>query len=195
MSVRRGAGATFCLLAGLGCFAGLGCGGPDSPKIEIFLGGGVGQAFVPVSAQARYVELAGEPDRLTLVLASYEVGCDRFEPPPPGEVFVTVTVQSPPGAGLKPGEYPWPGSLEAMQAAEIPIALPFVRLASEGRALPGGGVLKLDALEPALHGQVRGALLFQDGSDGGAPTFRLTGRFSARICRAVLDPTRRQNQP
>lgn len=173
----------------------LACDGSAPAKIEVFLGGGMGKAFVPVSALARYVELAGEPDRLTLVLASYEVGCDRFEPPPAGEVFVTVTVQAPPGAGLKPGPYPWPGSIEAVQAAEIPLALPFVRLASEGRALPGGGRLELEALEPTLHGQVRGALVFQDGADGGAPTFRLSGPFSARICRVVLDPTRRQNQP
>ena len=173
----------------------LACGGSAPAKIDVFLGSGVGRAFVPVSALARYVELAGEPDRLTLVLASYEVGCDRFVPPPAGEVFVTVTVQAPPGAGLKPGDYPWPGSVEAVQAAEVPLALPFVRLASEGRALPGGGLLKLETLEAALHGQVRGALVFQDGADGGAPTFRLSGPFSARICRVVLDPTRRQNQP
>lgn len=173
----------------------LACQASTPAKIDVFLGSGVGKAFVPVSALARYVELAGEPDRLSLVLASYEVGCDRFEPPPAGEVFVNVTVQAPPGVGIKPGDYPWPGSVEAVQAAEMPLALPFVRLASEGRALPGGGLLKLESLEPSLHGQVRGALVFQDGADGGAPTFRLSGAFSARICRVVLDPSRRQNQP
>lgn len=171
------------------------CHSPPPAKIDVLLGSGAGRAFVPVSALARYVELAGEPDRLTVVLASYEVGCDRFENPPGGEIFVTVTAQAPPGVGLRPGDYPWPGSIEAVQAAEAPLALPFVRLASEGRALPAGGALKLETLEPALHGQVRGSLLFQDGQDGGAPTFRLAGAFTARICRAVLDPTRRQNQP
>jgi len=172
-----------------------GCGESATPKIDVLLGGGVGRAFAPVSALARYVELAGEPDRLTVVLASYEVGCDHFDAPKEGELFVSVTVQAPPGIGLKPGDYPWPGSVEALQAAEGPLALPFVRLAKEGRALPGGGLMKLELLEPVTHGQVRGALLFQDSSDGGAPTVRLAGPFSARICRAVLDPTRRQNQP
>jgi hypothetical protein len=174
---------------------GTSCHQSSAPKIDVLLGGGVARAFAPVSALARYVELAGEPDRLTLVLASYEVGCDRFENPPEGQIFVSITVQAPPGVGLKPGDYPWPGSVEGVQAAEAPLSLPFVRLTTEGRALPGGGLLKLDALEPSLHGQVRGALVYQDGSEGGSPTFRLTGPFSARICRAVLDPTRRQNQP
>lgn len=189
MKLRRCARGALLGLLGLACHS------STPAKIDVFLGGGMGKAFVPTSALARYVELAGEPDRLMLVLASYEVGCDRFSEPPPGEVFVTVTLQAPPGTGIKPGDYPWSGSVEAVQAAEIPLALPFVRLANEGRALPGGGLLKLELLEPTLHGQVRGSLLFQDGSDGGAPTFRLSGPFSARICRAVLDPTRQQNQP
>jgi hypothetical protein len=175
--------------------SGLGCDDSGAPKIDVLLGAGAARTFVPVSALARYVELAGEPDRLSIVLASYEVGCDRFENPPPGEIFVSVTVEAPPGVGLKAGDFPWPGLVDGVLGAETPVAFPFVRLATEGRALPGGGLLKLDTLEPALHGQVRGALLFQDGSEGGAPTFRLVGPFSARICRAVLDPTRRQNQP
>lgn len=174
---------------------GIGCDPSSTPKIDVLLGGGVARAFVPVSALARYVELAGEPDRLTLVLASYEVGCDRFVTPPEGQLFVSITVQAPPGVGLKPGDYPWPGSIDGVQAAESPMSLPFVRLTHEGRALPGGGLLRLDALEPTLHGQVRGTLLYHDGAEGGSPTFRLAGPFSARVCRAVLDPTRRQNQP
>jgi hypothetical protein len=171
-----------------------GCDKSSAPKIDVLLGAGVARAFAPVSALARYVELAGEPDRLTLVLASYEVGCDRFETPPDGQLFVSIVVQAPPGVGLKPGDYPWSGAVDTVQAAESPLSLPFVRLANEGRALPGGGLLRLDALEPRLHGQVRGTLLYQDGAEGSS-TFRLAGPFSARICRAVLDPTRRQNQP
>ena len=174
---------------------GLACEPSGVPKIDVLLGSGVARTFVPVSALARYVELAGEPDRLSLVLASYEVGCDRFSNPPPGELFVSITVQAPPGVGLKPGDYPWPGLVDGVLAAESPVALPFVRLEAEGRALPGGGLLKLETLEPSVHGLVRGALLFQDGSEGGTPSFRLVGPFSARVCRAVLDPTRQQNQP
>jgi hypothetical protein len=193
--MRRGITRALRPFCGVLLLSGLGCEESNVPKIDVLLGGGAARTFAPVSALARYVELAGEPDRLTIVLSSYEVGCDRFENPPLGEIFVSVTVQAPPGVGLKAGDFPWPGLVDGVLAAEMPVALPFVRLATEGRALPGGGLLKLDTLEPILHGQVRGSLLFQDGSDGGAPTFRLVGPFSARICRAVLDPTRRQNQP
>jgi len=189
----KGAPCAVCIIAL--AWAGLGCEESSAPKIDVLLGAGAARTFAPVSALARYIELAGEPDRLTIVLSSYEVGCDRFENPPPGEIFVSVTVEAPPGVGLKTGDFPWPGLVDGVLSAETPVALPFVRLASEGRALPGGGLLKLDTLEPVLHGQVRGSLLFQDSSEGGAPTFRLVGPFSARICRAVLDPTRRQNQP
>ncbi len=100
--LRSLGGLRLLLVLGLG----VGCEPTNTPKIEVLLGGGVARAFVPVSALARYVELAGEPDRLTVVLASYEVGCDRFENPPVGELFVSLTVQAPPGVGLKPGGLP-----------------------------------------------------------------------------------------
>lgn len=182
------------LLAGLTILALLACNRDPMPTFEIMLAGGPLRKISPRVALARYVELAGEPDRLTLILASYDAGCAEFRPPPAGEVLVTVSVQALAGAGLTPGEYPWAGSLEAMQAADAPVAMPFVRLASEGRVLPAGGSLRLERLEPFLHGEVRGVLHFQDGGEGEPPSFRLVGPFRARLCQAALDPTRQADR-
>lgn len=171
-----------------------GCEQEDVPEITVQVGPRSSFAFAPRTALARYVEHPTQPDQLKLLIASYELGCNAFVAPLPGEVFVTVTAQVPRGEEIGVGDFPWGGDIEPLKTGQAKIALPFVRLADEGRALPAGGELRLEEVEKKLHGRIRGQLRFQDGGEGEAKTAGLAGSFVARICELSVDATRRQNQ-
>jgi hypothetical protein len=140
------------------------------------------------------MEHATAPDEMRLLLASYEMGCNEFKRPAAGEVFVTVTLRVPSGEVIEPGTYPWTGDLESFKDAKVAGALPFVRLAEEGRALPPGGELRLDRFEKRQYGEVTGELLFQDGGEGETRTAALMGPFRARVCALSLDESRRKKE-
>jgi hypothetical protein len=174
--------------------AALACARDAAPPLELRLGDAQATRFVPLTALARYVELAGRGDQLRLVFASYEQGCDRFVPPGDGAVHVQVTVQAPAGAPLETGAYPASGDLADFEGGQRG-ALAYVRLRDGGRALPGGGKVELERLDLRLHGEVVGELALSDGSAGQPERHHLRGRFRARLCHVALDRARRQKAP
>lgn len=155
------------------------------------------------SGFAHYYELPGQDDLLRIVLASYPLGCDEYEPPDPGQVFITVTLRVPSQKTIEPGKYPWKGLDPQVPDPEAepapgepnappePSALPFVRLSQDARPLPAGGELVLTKFEPETFGLVEGELSFRDADTGQAATAALLGRFSVRLCHLSLDATRR----
>lgn len=172
------------------CLVTTGCTRRQAPEIVLELGS-TRFSFVPESAFAEYYELSGESDRLRLTFASYKTGCDRYVPPAEGEVIVTVTLRVPPGEALTPAEFSWKGLGEEPRNATEKDALPFVRLAREGRLLDPGGLVRLALFEKNPFGRVEGTLEFQGKKEeGGASTGALRGDFKTRLCRVSLDPGR-----
>ncbi len=182
------------VLSALGWLCLTACRSQPEPTIELQVGPRSNHVISPKTTLARYVEHPTRPDQLRIIISNYELGCDSFKKPSEGEVFVTVTVLVPPGEEIESGSYPWRGDLEKAKNGETASALPFVRLAHEGRPLPAGGELMLDSIEKKLHGTVTGQLQFQDGGEGQPKTAGLRGAFSARMCDVSLDATRRQDQ-
>lgn len=176
----------------------LGCESP--PKDEVTLQVGAAQAiqFEVESGFAHYYELPGHGDVLRIVLASYEVGCMEYLPPSEGEVFVTITLRLAPNETINTGKYPWSGLVvegdgdeEDPTLAPRGVALPFVRLAQDARALPPGGYLELRKFVPERFGMVAGELAFRDAIEGQAATTALLGSFEVRLCHTELDEARR----
>lgn len=179
------------------------CEETKDPEITLQVGPEEIHRFGANSGFAHYYELPGQDDLLRIVLASYPIGCDEYEPPDPGQVFITVTLRVPPQKTIEPGKYPWRGldpqtrdseaeaALGETNAAPEPSALPFVRLSEDARPLPAGGELVLTKFEPETFGLVEGELGFRDADTGQAATAALLGRFSVRLCHLSLDVTRR----
>lgn len=181
------------LLLAICCAGAAGCDAPAQSPITLQVGPNQVLSFAPRSAFAHYYELPGHDDVLRLVLASYPMGCESFIPPGPGEVYITVTVFAPPTTTIEPGEYRWEGrSSDEDQEESEPraYALPFVRLAKEGRPLPPGGLLKLKTIQKEALGLVEGQFAFRDGGDHQAATAALMGDFSLRLCHTDFDPAR-----
>lgn len=194
------------LLLCLGAFCAASCNRSSEQEITLQVGPEEIHRFGASSGFAHYYELPGEDDILRIVLASYPLGCEEYEPPEPGEVFITVTLRVPPQKTLEPGEYTWKGMktgdsakdadadtgpAPAEDAPPEPSALPFVRLAKDARALPAGGGLTLTKFEPETFGVVEGELRFRDADTGQAASTALLGHFSVRLCHLSLDETRR----
>lgn len=181
------------MLVVLSCLGVGACRKDEGAPITVELGGGRSHRFVPAVALARYVEIPAAPDELRIVLASYRMGCDTFDPPPPGEVFASVVALVPDGATIGPGEFTWPGAVPEGKLAE-PLAVPTVGLADGTRTVEARGKLRLDQVELTDNGRVTGQLLFAEleGAEPGAraPSTRLSGGFTAHFCSLSLDPTR-----
>jgi len=188
--------------------ASLSCTETKGSQLTLQVGPGQTIQFEPKSAFAHYFELRGEPDVLRLFMASYEMGCQEYKSPEPGDVFVSVTVTVPEGEKLKLGNAMWeglslptadtllPGEKVVEEAPRPQVsALPFVRLAEEGRSLPPGGHLKLNEFQRSPHGLIRGELAFRDGGEGQAATAALLGEFEMRLCHLELDPARVEKSP
>lgn len=187
----------------LGVFCALSCNRSAEQEVTLQVGPEEIHRFGASSGFAHYYELPGEDDVLRIVLASYPLGCEQYQAPEPGEVFITVTLRVPPQKTLEPGEYPWKGlkpqasepnadaPTSEEEAPPEPSALPFVRLAKDARALPPGGGLTLTKFEPETFGVVEGELRFRDADTGQAASTALLGHFSVRLCHLSLDETRR----
>ncbi len=175
----------------------LGCKGREETQLSLQLGPERIIGFEAKSGFAHYYELPGEDDVLRIVLASYSIGCHAFTPPGPGEVFIAITVRVPGDRTLSVGRYPWPGIQlepndeedEVLEESST-IALPFVRLAGEARALPPGGELRLTQFEPEPFGEVKGELAFRNASVNEPASVALLGKFSVRLCKLQKDPAR-----
>lgn len=157
------------------------------------LGPEVQVRFRPVSAFAEYFELPGAPDQLRITLASYPADCEKFTPPPPAAMVVTVLAEVPLGRSLGAGDYPWTGALVLKEdgtsgSVDAPRSIPFVRLHNDARPLSAGGQLRLTTLERSEHGVVKGELDYRT-SDAKNPS-ALTGHFEVHLCRTVLDASR-----
>jgi hypothetical protein len=162
-----------------------GCRSQEAEEIELILGPEQVVRFQPRAAFAEYFELSGVSDQLRITLASYEADCRKLVPPPPHGVSITITVESPLGRPLGVGEYPYTAEEPRL---DQPRALPFIRLHEGAERLPAYGKLKLTGFEPDLHGLVRGELEFLNPEEGRGAA--LSGKFTVRLCRSVLDATR-----
>lgn len=173
------------------------------PELMLQTGQGRVHRFSAESGYAQYVEQSGGPDTLRIVVASYPLRCDEYEPPPEGEVLITVTVTSPAGAIEAPGQFRWTGEIPSSESSsaekeeerEEASALPFVRLSEEARPLPAGGQLALLQLEASPHGLVSGEFQFSDSSPGEAARAALFGPFQVPLCAVKLDPMRSRDEP
>lgn len=181
---KNGRAGISALLLGL-AIAVSGCRTPEADEIELILGPEQVVRFQPQAAFAEYFELSGVSDQLRITLASYEADCRKLVPPPPHSVSVTITVESPLGRPLGVGEYPFAAE---EPPADQPRALPFIRLHEGADRLPAYGRLKITGFEPSLHGLVKGELEFLNPEEGRSAA--LSGKFTVRLCRSVLDATR-----
>jgi hypothetical protein len=186
-----------------GAFLSLACEKTKDPEITLQVGPEKIHRFGASSGFAHYYELPGQDDLLRIVLASYPIGCEEYEAPDPGEVFITVSLRVPAPKTIEPGKYTWRGLLvpdpdpeaegesEEGTTEQEPSALPFVRLAEDARALPPGGGMTLTKFEPEKFGLVEGDFEFRDADAGQAANAALLGHFSVRLCHLGLDASRR----
>lgn len=161
------------------------CRGSSIEEIELSLQPAQTIRFSPKAGFAEYFELPGVSDQLRITLSSYGADCRKYVPPPPHEVSITLTVESPLGRPLEAGDYVYTESEPATDGARV---LPFIRLHDGADRLHTSGKLKLKKIEPGLHGIVQGELEFLTPAEGS--TAALSGKFNVRICRSVLDATR-----
>jgi len=182
------------------------CTSVEEPPITLQVGPDRILHFSPQSAYAQYFELPGEGDVLRIILASYPVPCKSYVPPGKGDVYVTVTVHSEAGQSMVGREFAWEGLPVAFFSASHPAAgaapsgstealspnwaLPYVRLAQEGRPLPPGGQVKITKFSREPFGVVEGEFKFSDAGDGEAATAALLGSFRVQLCHVEFDSTR-----
>jgi hypothetical protein len=168
-------------------------------KIQLSVGNKPEQAveFAPTVSLAQYVEAPGSGSELTLTFANYPASCDSFVAPGPNQVLLTVVVMSP-KAPLSPAAYPWAGHTAHGGTVERPLrayALPTVRLASHAYRIEPGGALGLEALNLRPGGEVRGLLGFDFPGNATTEASRISGPFTARICRFSADSSHPGTQP
>ncbi len=179
-------------------FAGA-CRGEAREVITVGVGPTPVYRFEPQAAFAHYYELPSRRDVLRIVLGSYPMSCEHYEPPKAGDVLITITVHADEGRPLAPGKFPYEGDSEREdekpEERKGATVLPFVRLAEDARALPPGGFLTLTQFSPEPSGLIEGELAFRDESGGQGADVSMTallGKFSLRLCRVVRDPSRQQ---
>lgn len=168
--------------------AAMGCSERQHPPIELNTGRGHEQIFTPQSAYAEYVELPQLRNELRLTLASYQTSCERFTPPPPGGVLVTIQLALPTQQRLEAGTFPWPGP-DARIAPGNPVtsayAEPGVRLGGVAGALqfPAGGGMQVTSARLERFGEVGGTLAFEAPAAVGHGASEIRGHFRAVLCR------------
>lgn len=159
------------------CF---GCRSKDPPAIELVVGSAPNAhvRFVPRTSLAEYVELADGSSELRILLASYQASCERFVPPGPSDASVTVLVTVPPGGRIASSQYYWRGRDHAP-----PFALPSARIGPRSFVFEPGGAVQLHNVLLEPEGRVEGLLQFEFAGTGDRPQTRISGRFSAAMCR------------
>jgi hypothetical protein len=163
------------------------CNKQPTPEIELVLGPEATHRFAPTVGYAEYYQLADGSDRLRVSLASYAADCAKFVPVPEGAVGVTLSLSSPMGQPILTGEYSVVGT---PPQGKLGHGSSFVRLHSESRVVRSPGSITLQKLEPRQHGLVEGSV--RQVPTGGEDQVALTGAFQVRICRAVLDESRKK---
>lgn len=180
-----------CCLRGAACIAGVvilaGCRQAPARKLQLSLGTKPDQTldFTPTVSLAEYVEAPGAGSELTLTFANYAASCDHFVPPGPGQALVSVVVVAPKGP-LTAATYPWAGHAIHGGTVERPLhayALPTVRLGPHAYRIEPGGGIAIEALQLRPGGEVRGLIGFDFPGNASNEATRISGAFSARICR------------
>jgi hypothetical protein len=173
------------------------CNKHVAPEIELVLGPEAAHRFAPTVGYAEYYQLADGSDRLRVTVASYAADCAKFVPVPEGTVSVTLSLSSPMGQPILTGEYPVLGSPDLGKAdlgkatrGRLGQGSSFVRLHSDSRVVHSPGGITLQKLEPRQHGLVEGVV--HQVPIAGENQVALTGAFRVRICRAVLDESRKK---
>jgi len=169
----------------------LGCDSEPIAVVHLSVGAlpGEHRSFQPKSAIAEYTELPGVGAELRVVLSSYPITCESYLPLHQDQVLVTLNFSSPIGTTLGPGAYPWSGPTgqtpDAPAGSERPTpqVLPLIRLGSQIRELPPGGLVELTEVKLDAQGAVRGLLRLEQPGAAGLPATSLLGSFSARWCR------------
>lgn len=181
-TARRRLGACF-----LGAALLIACSKSAPRTIQLSVGSKSDQSleFSPTVALAEYVEAKGAGGELTLTFANYAASCDRFVPPGPDQVLVSVVVVTPKGP-LTRAAYAWAGHAVHGGSVERPLrpyALPTVRLGPHSYRIEPGGAIAIESLQLRPGGEVRGVLGFDFPGDAASEASRISGAFSARICR------------
>jgi hypothetical protein len=163
------------------------CNKHAAPEIELVLGPEAAHRFAPTVGYAEYYQLADGSDRLRITLASYAADCAQFVPVPQGAVSVTLSLSSPMGQPISLGEYAVSGPTAQGKLGQ---GSSFVRLHSDSRVVRSPGAITLQKLETRQHGLVEGSV--RQVPTAGENQVALTGAFQVRICRAVLDESRKK---
>lgn len=164
----------------------LGCRGEAaSSNVDLLLPDGVGRRveLVPKTAFAEYVELPELRHELRITLASYALSCDRYVPPGPDDLLLTVTLDAPAAEPLHPGTFP----LEAADppdagATARPKAFAVARQGERGFDFPNGGSVELRSVDLGPAGQVSGVLALEFPGDGTRAAAGAHGKFEAHLC-------------
>jgi hypothetical protein len=173
--------------AGLAALSLVACNKHAPPEIELVIGPEASHRFAPTVGYAEYYQLADGSDRLRITIASYAADCAQFVPVPEGSVSVTLSLSSPMGQPILTGEYP---VLGVAPRGKLGQASSFVRLHAESRVVESPGTITLRKLEARQHGLVEGEV--HQVPSPGESQVALTGAFQVRICRAVLDESRKK---
>ena len=149
--------------------------------------------FTADAAFAEYVELSDGVHELTITLAGYKASCERFEPPPPGDVVVTVVALTPRGVAPGKGSFSWSGH-EAHGGSPMrpnkPYAVPTVRVGPKSFPIEPGGALELSRVELSRDGRIGGLLKFESPGDGRHEATSIKGSFEVPLCRFRELPNR-----
>jgi len=164
-----------------------GCrGNGGGTGLDLVLPEGVGRRveLVPRSAFAEYVELPDLRRELRITLANYELGCERYVPPGPGELLFVLTIATPEKEPIAVGTVP-SGGAPAPDAGPLPrkTAFAVARQGDRGFDFPNGGSVELSSVDLSTSGRVNGVLALEFPGDGTRPAAGAHGKFEARMCR------------
>ena len=164
--------------------------------LELVVPDGTGRTLelLPSSAFAEYVEVPDAANELRVTLASYDVSCERYVKPGPDDTVVVVTLKLPPSEKPRPGSFASTPPLSAdagSTGVARAYAVPVIRRAERGYALPPGGTLELSRVDLGKTGAVAGALAFEFPGDATRPASSAKGKFTARMCRSEEAPVTR----
>jgi hypothetical protein len=161
-----------------------GCDGGPAAPIRIVAGAAPDDdvTLVPRSSLAEFVELSPEESTLLLTLSSSQRSCDAQGPRAPDEVALSVRLSFPPGIAAAPGSY---AMREPGAPGEHVKLVPTASLRGRRVQFPVGGSVELKQLELRERGSVEGLLELEYPGSAETPATRVSGSFSARLCRVA----------
>ncbi len=181
-----------------------GCNEPPNQELSLQVGPDRILRFSPTSGFAQYFEVPGQGDLVRVVLSNYPLRCPVFEPPKPGQVYISITIRAETGQTIIGEKIPWNGIPAEFLPQEddalprrSPVtetpkvwALPMIRLFEDARPLPAGGYLTVSDLSREPYGVLEGEFHFSDAGEGEAASAALLGPFRVQFCHTELSPSR-----